>query len=114
VHCPLTPATRGLLGRTEFRLMQRGVLLINCARGDVIDKQALVGALDSGVLAGVGLDVHWVEPADPHEPLYRHPKVLALPHMGTITHEVYTRFAQILCENIVRRREGRELLKRLC
>ena len=54
----------------------------------MIDKEALVRALEAGRLGGVGLDVHWQEPADPGEPLYQHPKVLALPHMGTITNEV--------------------------
>ena len=88
IHCPLDERTRGLIGEVELGLMLPGSLLINCARGDVIDKGALLRALEAGRLGGVGLDVHWVEPADPTDPLYQHPKVLALPHMGTITHEV--------------------------
>lgn len=76
--------------------------------------QALLEALREGRLAGVGLDVHWVEPADPQDELYKHPKVLALPHLGSITEEVYARFAGILAENIRRAGEGRELLHRLC
>lgn len=88
IHCPLDGRTRGLIGEAELGLMLPGALLINCSRGDVIDKGALLRALEAGRLGGVGLDVHWVEPADPMDPVYKHPKVLALPHMGTITHEV--------------------------
>ncbi|KAG1660833.1 hypothetical protein FOA52_008944 [Chlamydomonas sp. UWO 241] len=114
LHCPLNARTTGLIGRTELSLMRPGALLINCARGAVIDKEALCEALDAGLLGGVGLDVHWVEPADPEEPLYQHKRVLALPHTGTITHEVCERFAQVLFENILRRRDGRPPLNQLC
>ncbi len=114
IHCPLSPATKGLIGRQQLRSMKPEAILMNSARGAVIDKQALLEALQEGRLAGVGLDVHWVEPADSDEPLYQHPKVLALPHLGSITEEVYARFAGILAENIRRAGEGRELLHRLC
>jgi phosphoglycerate dehydrogenase-like enzyme len=59
--------------------MKPGAILVNCARGDVIDRAALVAALDH--LGGVGLDVLWDEPGDPADPLYRDPRVIALPHM---------------------------------
>ena len=77
--------------------------------------QALTDALRSGQVGGVGLDVHWVEPADPEEQLYRLPNVLALPHAGTSTHEVFDMWATLLVENIVRIRDGRvaDLLHRL-
>lgn len=113
LHCPLNEATRGLLGPAELALMQPGALLVNCARGSVIEKDALLGALAAGRLGGVGLDTHWVEPAPVGDALYSHPLVLSLPHLGSISAEVYERFAAILCENIVRVREGRELLHRL-
>lgn len=114
LHCPLTPATTGLIGPTELSLMKPEAVLINCARGGVIDKTALLECLASGRLSGVGLDVHWLEPAPPGDPLYQHPRVLALPHLGSITEEVYDRFAKVLCENIVAVREGRPLLHQLC
>ncbi|KAG2444479.1 hypothetical protein HXX76_001229 [Chlamydomonas incerta] len=114
LHCPLSPATQGLIGRAELALMRPGALLVNCARGSVVDREALWEALQSGRLGGVGLDTHWVEPAPRDDPLYAHPRVLALPHLGSISAEVYDRFASILCENITRAREGRELLHRLC
>eukprot|EP00775_Hariotina_reticulata_P013454 gene13454-13580_t len=113
LHCPMSPSTQGLMGRAELALMKPGAVLINTARGGVIDKAALWESLQQGKLGGVGLDVQWQEPADPSEPLFRHPKVLALPHMGSSTEEVYQRFAEILCENIIRAREGRQLLNRL-
>ena len=74
--------------------MRPDVILINCARGAVIDKQDLLGALEAGLLGGVGLDVHWEEPADPEEALYKHPKVLSLPHIGASTNEV-----SVICLN---------------
>jgi phosphoglycerate dehydrogenase-like enzyme len=71
LHCPLSASTQGLIGRAELALMKPGAVLINTARGDVIDKAALWEVLQQGKLGGVGLDVQWKEPADPSEPLFR-------------------------------------------
>lgn len=71
LHCPLNAETKGLIGRTELSLMKQGAVLINTARGPVVDKAALLDALRCDKLGGVGLDVHWVEPADPEEELYK-------------------------------------------
>lgn len=71
LHCPMNPQTKGFIGREELGMMKNGAVLINTARGPVIDKEALLESLRSGKLAGVGLDVHWVEPADPDEELYK-------------------------------------------
>lgn len=113
IHCPVTPATQGLLGPNEFGLMREGVLLLNLARGEIIQRQALEDALDGGKLGGVGLDVHWAEPADPTDPLYSNPKVLALPHNGVCCEEVYDSYAELLVDNIVRVRQGRPLRNQL-
>ena len=113
LHAHLTPETTGLIGAAELDMMKPTAVLINTARGPLIDKAALLEALDKGHLGGVGLDVHWVEPADPNEPLYQNSKVLALPHSGAATEGFYQRVAGVLCENIVRVREGRELLHQL-
>src|SRR5262249_13099903 len=62
LHVPLTEATRGVLNRERLALMPRGSFLINCARGGLVDQQALLEALDSGQLAGAGIDVFSAEP----------------------------------------------------
>lgn len=115
LHVHSTPQTRGLIGACELALMRPHALLVNTARGDVVDDAALLAALKEGWLGGVGLDVHTVEPADPDSELYRHPKVLALPHCGSATEEVYQRQAELLRDNIVASREGGGALRhRLC
>jgi len=113
LHCPLTPETRGLLGATAFAQMRPGVLIINCARGAVIDRAALVAALASGRLGGVGLDVHWDEPADPQDPLYADPRVIALPHVAGSTEESFHRIANVVIENCDRLARGEPLLHRV-
>ena len=69
--------------------------------------QALLDGLESGRIAGLCMDVHWVEPADPKDPLYSHPNVVALPHTGTSTHEVFDTWATLLADNINHVHEGR-------
>lgn len=114
LHCSLTPKTHHLIGKKELAMMKKGALIINYARGDVIHEEALTEALTSGHLGGAGLDVHWVEPANPADKVYQHPNVIATPHTGVSSTEVLEALAQVVCENIIRQREGRELLHRLC
>lgn len=114
LHCQLNASTHGLIGAAELALMKPSAVLVNTSRGHVLDRDALLEALRAGHLAGVGLDVGWDEPDDPADELYRHPKVLALPHCGSATDEVYARMAHVLCHNIQAIREGGELLHRLC
>lgn len=71
LHCQLNADTHSLIGQPELALMKPSAVLVNTARGPVLDKQALLEALRSGHLAGVGLDVGWDEPDDPAEELYR-------------------------------------------
>jgi phosphoglycerate dehydrogenase-like enzyme len=89
LHCQLTHETRRLIGAAELALMRPTALLINTARGDVVDEAALLEALEAGRLAGAGLDVFPIEPPDPDAPLYRHPRVVTLPHVGSVTEEAY-------------------------
>lgn len=86
LHCPLTADTRNLLDKRRFALMQDGTSIINTARGELIDQQALIDALYAGKLAGAGLDVY---PDEPHvdERLIKHPNVMTLPHIGSATVE---------------------------
>jgi len=113
LHCPLTPQTRGLLDAAAFAAMRPGALVVNVARGPVIDRAALVAALASETLGGVGLDVHWEEPADPDDPLYADPRVVALPHIGGSTIEAFGRIADIVLENLGRLERGEPLRHRV-
>ncbi len=87
VHCPLTPETKGMVGRRELALMKKGAYVINTARGGIVNEQALYEVLGSGHIAGAALDVWEVEPPDPASPLLRHPNLLATPHFAGTTEE---------------------------
>ena len=86
LHCPATPETRHLLDARRLKLMKPTAFLINTARGDVVDEQALVAALRAGTIAGVGLDVYEREPAVSPE-LVTMENVVLLPHLGSATRE---------------------------
>lgn len=80
VNLPLTEATRGIIGRDVLRRIKPGAVLVNVARAELIDRAALMEALDAGLLGGFGLDVGYEEPANPDEPLLRYPNVIVTPH----------------------------------
>lgn len=86
LHCPLTPETRGMIGARELALLPRGAVLVNTARGPVMDEGAVRAALDAGHLAGAAVDVWPVEPPAPGG-LLGHPRVLPTPHLGGHTAE---------------------------
>jgi glyoxylate reductase len=86
LNCSLTKETVGIIGRKEFTMMKHGVILINTARGKLVDEAALVDALDSGKVFSAGLDVYQEEPKI-HEGLLKSPNVVLLPHIGTATFE---------------------------
>ena len=112
IHCPLVPATRGLFDDRLFSRMKPGALLINCARGPIIDRGALERALDNG-LGGVGLDTFWEEPWDPDDQLFSRDDVVTLPHVAGATVESFARIADIVAENIKRVMRGDEPLYRV-
>jgi D-3-phosphoglycerate dehydrogenase len=85
LHVPLTELTRGLIGRREMGHMKRGAILVNTARGGLVDEEALIHALESGSVGAAGLDVFASEPPPPDSPLLHHPKVIATPHRGGAT-----------------------------
>lgn len=86
LHCPLTEETRHLVNAHRIALMKPGSSIVNTARGELIDQEALIAALESGHLAGAGLDVYPDEPhVDPR--LIAHPNVMTLPHIGSATAE---------------------------
>ncbi|MBC7976988.1 MAG: dehydrogenase, partial [Myxococcales bacterium] len=113
IHCPLTAETRGLIDEAAFAAMRPGTLLVNCARGAVIDRTALANALTTGRLGGVGLDVHWNEPPDPADPIYADPRVVALPHIGGSTAEAFARIADVVVDNVRRLGAGEPLRHRV-
>jgi len=100
IHCPLTAATRGMIDDEALGAMREGALLVNVARGAIVDRDALVRALAAGRLGGVGLDVFWEEPWDPRDPLFGREDVLALPHVAGSTEEAFTRTAAVIARNV--------------
>lgn len=85
LHVPLSDATRGLIGRDELRAMRRSAILVNTARGAVVDQPALVAALHAGEIAGAALDVTDPEPPAPDDPLLTAPNLVLAPHIGSAT-----------------------------
>ncbi len=89
IHVTLTGETRGLIGAAELARMKRGAVLVNTARGPIVEEAALIAALESGAPAGAALDVFDSEPLPPDHPFRRLPNVVATPHTGYVTEETY-------------------------
>jgi phosphoglycerate dehydrogenase-like enzyme len=108
LHVPLTAETRGLIGRREISMMKSGSVLINTARGALVDEAALAEALERGAIAGAALDVFSDEPLDPSHPLRRCPNTLLTPHTAGQTREAMDRMVTLMIENIQRVCRGEE------
>ncbi len=100
LHIRLTPDTRGLLGKRELSLVKEGAVLINTARGPIVDEDALLEALTSGRLAGAGLDVFSEEPLRPGHPLTELPNTVLTPHCAGVTPEATLAGLMLAVENI--------------
>jgi glyoxylate reductase len=100
VHVPLLPSTRHLLGANEFKMRKKTAILINNARGPIVDEKALVEALREGQFAGAGLDVFEKEP-DLMDGLSELPNVVLSPHVGTSTTEIRMAMAVVCARNIM-------------
>src|SRR5215470_13715615 len=87
VHMPVTDQTRGMLNAAAFARMKPKVCLVNCARGEIIQEEDLLGALESGKIAAAGLDVFIAEPLPAEHPFRKHPKITLTPHLGASTVE---------------------------
>ncbi len=109
VHTPLTEETRGILGEKAFSACKQGVRVINCARGGLIDEAALLKALESGKVAGAAFDVFVKEPPGDN-PLLKHPKVVATPHLGASTEEAQEKVAKQIGEQLVDFFKGRGIV----
>ncbi|EAX46380.1 D-3-phosphoglycerate dehydrogenase [Thermosinus carboxydivorans Nor1] len=101
LHLPLTPDTKGLLGQDAFKRMKRGVRIINCARGGIIDEAALAQALQDGTVAGAAIDVFEKEPVDPNNPLLGLNNVVLTPHLGASTAEAQVGVAVDVARGII-------------
>ncbi|WP_101910706.1 hydroxyacid dehydrogenase [Marasmitruncus massiliensis] len=98
LHVPLTPQTRGMFGKEQLSSMKTGAFLINCARGEVVDEQALYDSLISGKLAGAAADVMQAEPMDPASLLFTCKNFIATPHMAALTRESAARTSRLTAE----------------
>lgn len=113
LHVPLVPATERLLDAAAFARMRRGAVLVNTARGGLVDEAALIAALDSGRLAAAGLDVFATEPLPVDSPLVGRDDVVLTPHVAWLTPETLTRSLTVAVENTRRIADGRPLLHRV-
>jgi D-3-phosphoglycerate dehydrogenase len=100
VHTPLTAETRGIIGREAFARMKNGVRVINCARGGLVDEEALYDAIKSGIVAGAALDVFVQEPPAPDHPLLLLDEVIVTPHLGASTAEAQEGVAFTVAEQM--------------
>ena len=107
LHMPLSPATRHWLGRAELAAMKPGALLVNTARGGVVDQDALIEALREGHLGGAALDVMDPEPLPGDSPLLTLPNVLLAPHIASASHATRGRMASMAVDNLLAALDGR-------
>ena len=110
VSAPITPRTRGLIGPSQIELLKPGSYLLVVSRGKIVDEPALIQALESGKLAGAGLDVSATEPLPPDDPLWQAPNLIITPHTSAGSDLTWELTWSILTENVGRFIRGEELL----
>ena len=113
LHIPETPETRGLINAAALARMKPGAVLVNTARGGLVDQPALVAALQSGHLAAAGLDVFAAEPVDPADPLLALPNLVLAPHMAWLSDGTFARSFGVAAENCRRLANRKALLHQL-
>jgi len=101
LHVPLTEETRYLIGTKELSMMKPTAILINTARGAVVNQDALIQALQTGTIAGAGLDVTTPEPLPVDSPLFSMRNVVIAPHIGSATHETRREMAILAVRNVI-------------
>ncbi len=107
IICPETDETRGLIGIEELTKMKEGSVLINIARGSIVDEPELIKALQSGHLGGAAVDVAAKEPLPPESPLWDIPDVIISPHSASTVEEENEKLTDIFVDNLQRYIEGR-------
>lgn len=110
---PLTDRTEGLIGEAELSAMRSDAVVVNVARGPVVEEAALIEALDADAIGGAALDVFETEPLPPESPLWRMENVLLTPHIAAATGAYYRRIAALVRENARRYAEGETLTNRI-
>jgi len=101
VHTPLTPETKHMISTPQFQIMKKGMRIINCARGGVVDELALVAAIDEGIVAGAAFDVFESEPPQADHPFLNHPNIIVTPHLGASTVEAQENVAIDVSEQVL-------------
>lgn len=108
IHTPLTKETYHMIDEEKLRKVKKGAILINTARGAVVDTEALIKALREGWISAAGLDVFEQEPLPPNHPLTAFKNVVLAPHIGSATYETRHKMAELVAENLIAFYEGRE------
>ncbi|WP_457641472.1 phosphoglycerate dehydrogenase [Persephonella sp.] len=107
LHCPLTEETRGMIGRKEFEMMKDGVYFINCARGGIVDEDAMYEFMKKGKFAGIGLDVFGKEPPDDRiRRIFEFPNISLSPHIGANTYESQDKVAVKIAQQVIAALKG--------
>jgi phosphoglycerate dehydrogenase-like enzyme len=106
VHYKLSERSRGLVGAAEIGAMKPGAYLVNTSRGPLVDTDALVAALESGAIAGAGIDVYDTEPLPADHPLRRAPRTVLTPHLGYVTEDTYDTFFSGAVEDVLAYLDG--------
>ena len=109
IHAPLTPTTQGLLSRIAFEQMKPSAVLINTARGPIVDQAALYQALTEGWIAGAALDVTDPEPMSPDDPLLSLDTVIVTPHIGSASRSTRKKMADMAIANLMAGLQGEPL-----
>ncbi|MDT3696303.1 MAG: phosphoglycerate dehydrogenase [Ignavibacterium sp.] len=100
VHVPINDSTKNLISKTSFEKCKKGVKIINCARGGIVNEQDIVEAIDKGIVSGAAFDVYSKEPPEFSNVIFNHPKIICTPHLGASTDEAQELVAIQISEQI--------------